>query len=74
MKGAKQLLKATAQFGRPVDATCNIYGKQVNGYSLMPYPIKQDANIKSDIASCKTKTSVKKAILRRKHNKLKAVF
>ncbi|BED91251.1 hypothetical protein PspMM1_37190 [Pseudoalteromonas sp. MM1] len=72
-EGAKQLLKATAQFGRPVDCDLqHIWETQVNGFSLMPYPIKQDANIKSDIASCTTKTSVKKAFLRRKIQQIKS--
>ncbi|MCQ8890267.1 hypothetical protein NQT72_12225 [Pseudoalteromonas carrageenovora] len=72
-EGAKQLLKATAQFGRPVDCDLqHIWETQVNGFSLMPYPIKQDANIKSDIASCTTKTRIKKAFLRRKTQQIKS--
>ncbi|XQF91668.1 hypothetical protein ACOBV8_19260 (plasmid) [Pseudoalteromonas espejiana] len=43
-------------------------------FSLMPYPIMQDANIKSDIASCTTKTSVKKLLRRKTQHKLKAAF
>ncbi|ASM52276.1 glycosyl transferase, family 25 [Pseudoalteromonas espejiana DSM 9414] len=72
-EGAKQLLKATAQFGRPVDCDLqHIWETQVNGFSLMPYPIMQDANIKSDIASCTTKTRIKKAFLRRKIQQIKS--
>jgi glycosyl transferase family 25 len=72
-EGAKQLLKATAQFGRPVDCDLqHVWETQVNGFSLMPYPIMQDANIKSDIASCTNKTRIKKAFLRRKIQQIKS--
>ncbi|GAB0108883.1 glycosyltransferase family 25 protein [Pseudoalteromonas distincta] len=74
-EGAKQLLESTEQFGRPVDCDLqHIWETQVNGFSLMPYPIKQDANIKSDIGSCANKTSVKKAFLRRKRQQIKSCF
>jgi len=70
-EGAKQLLKATAQFGRPVDCDLqHIWETRVNGFSLMPYPVLQNTDIQSDIASCATKTKVKKAFFKRKFQQL----
>ena len=70
-EGAKQLLKATAQFGRPVDCDLqHIWETHVNGFSLMPYPVSQNTDIQSDIASCTTKTKVKKAFFKRKFQQL----
>lgn len=70
-EGAKQLLKATAQFGRPVDCDLqHIWETHVNGFSLMPYPVSQNTDIQSDIASCATKTKVKKAFFKRKFQQL----
>ena len=38
-EGAKQLLKATAQFGRPVDCDLqHIWETHVNGFSLIAIP------------------------------------
>jgi glycosyl transferase family 25 len=65
--GAQQLLKATEQFGRPVDSDLqHCWETNVFGYSLMPYPIRQDEDIKSDIKARSTQLKVKKAFFKRK--------
>ncbi|MCF2855992.1 glycosyltransferase family 25 protein [Pseudoalteromonas sp. SMS1] len=66
-EGAKALLKATDQFGRPVDTDIqHIWETKVPVYSMMPYYIEQDLEFDSDIAAATGKTKVKKRFWQRK--------
>ncbi|KZN39161.1 hypothetical protein N474_10400 [Pseudoalteromonas luteoviolacea CPMOR-2] len=66
-EGAKALLKATDQFGRPVDTDIqHIWETSVPVYSMMPYYIEQDLEFDSDIAAATGKTKVKKRFWQRK--------
>ncbi|MBQ4833407.1 glycosyltransferase family 25 protein [Pseudoalteromonas sp. MMG010] len=73
--GAKQLLEATTRFGRPVD--CDLqhsWETGVFGYSLMPYPILQDEEIKSDIKARSSQKRAEKAFFKRKIQQLSAML
>ncbi|KZW98349.1 glycosyl transferase family 25 [Pseudoalteromonas luteoviolacea] len=67
LEGAKALLKATDQFGRPVDTDIqHIWETKVPVYSMMPYYIEQDLEFESDIAAATGKSKIKKRFWQRK--------
>lgn len=64
--GAKKLLEATAQFGRPVDTDIqHSWETNVAVYALMPFIIEQRTDIDSDIKANSAVTGIKQHKLRK---------
>ncbi|RJE72298.1 glycosyl transferase family 25 [Pseudoalteromonas sp. MSK9-3] len=67
LEGARQLLKATDKFARPVDTDIqHIWETNVPVYSMMPYYIEQAGEFESDIAKASSGAPVKKHFWKRK--------
>ncbi len=76
LKGAKQLLRSTEKFGRPVDTELqHFWEKGIEIYTLLPYVFAPDQELESEIGRIAAVSApVKKHFWRRKMQQLRSYF